>query len=90
VFGLSPDQWDDWSAIGLLTALCVVLGWLVLSGRLVPRKQVDAEKAPLVSEVDFLRRANSAKDETISVQAKMLSERDLMAAVRDYMQQTPR
>ena len=74
MFGLSPDQWDDWSALGLLIFLCGSLGWLILSGRLIPRRQHEELVRFYKEETARLWETVGAQGQTISTQAETIAE----------------
>lgn len=72
----SPDTWDDFSAVGLLTIMCALLlaalvrGWVVLG--YYYRDTISAKDRALTE----LRERAAIDAETIKIQAKTISERD--------------
>lgn len=89
----APENWDDFSVIGLIVALTVFHFWAYMTGRLVPgrhhREIVEARDREL--EQASARAAQDA--ETIRIQAATIAEKNatedattrILAALREAM-----
>ena len=71
---LGAVPWGDLGLVGFCAVLTITWLRMIMSGKFVPREQVDLGYADLRARIEFLEQTSAKKDQTIGEQASQIAK----------------